>query len=120
MKLLSVLSVAALLAVLTAASAAETRCGWLQNPTPGNWWLTDKDASWTLMSQGEESLDEVMENLPSFDEKQYVATNGYYGYGCACLSVDVDKADERIVRTYSGKILPLSRCEADALLSKPE
>lgn len=107
--------------MLTApATAAENRCGWLMNPTPANWWLTDKDGTWTLMSQGEEPRDEVMENLPDFDDAQYVASNGNYGYGCACLSVDVNKADSRITQVYSGKILKLSRCEADTTLPRPE
>ncbi|CAK7256682.1 protein of unknown function [Shinella sp. WSC3-e] len=34
------------------AEAAETRCGWLQNPTPANWWLDDSEGTWTLMTQG--------------------------------------------------------------------
>lgn len=102
------------------AGAAENRCGWLVNPTPGNWWLTDKDASWTLMTQGEEARDEVMENLPPFDETQYVAANGNYGYGCACLSVDADKSAGRIVRVYSGKTIPLARCENDKSLKRVE
>ena len=103
-----------------AASAAETRCGWLENPTPANWWLTDKDGSWTLMTQGEDYREHVMDNLPPFDEAQFVATNGNYGYGCACLSVDVDKANERIMSVYSGKIIPLSRCENDSSLKRAE
>jgi hypothetical protein len=24
------------------AAAREQRCGWLVNPTPGNWWLIDR------------------------------------------------------------------------------
>ena len=35
-----------ILAGLATASAAENRCGWLVNPTPGNWWLTDRDGTW--------------------------------------------------------------------------
>jgi hypothetical protein len=35
------------------ANAAETRCGWLQNPTPANWWLTDRDGTWTISAQGD-------------------------------------------------------------------
>jgi len=120
MKLFGCVAVISVLFSAPAASAAETRCGWLENPTPANWWLTDKDASWTLMTQGEEARDEVMENLPSFEEDQYVATNGNYGYGCACLSVDVDGADERIIRVYSGKMLPLARCMADKALPRQE
>jgi hypothetical protein len=34
------------------ASALERRCGWLDNPSPANWWLVDKDGTWILMEQG--------------------------------------------------------------------
>jgi len=114
--------VALLLVIVSSvfASAAETRCGWLENPTPGNWWLTDRDGSWTLMTQGEDYREEVMDNVPPFNDAQYVATNGNYGYGCACLSVDVDKADGRIVKVYSGKAISLNKCEADRSLKRPE
>ena len=116
----SLLAAALLALTLAPAPAAENRCGWLVNPTPGNWWLTDKDATWILATQGIEAPDGVMMNVPEFDEGEYVATNGNYGYGCACLSVDVDEADETVVRVYSGKTLPLRRCEADKSLPSPE
>ena len=46
----------ALLVLLIAPSlyAKENRCGWLENPTPGNYWLTDKDGDWTISTQGKE------------------------------------------------------------------
>lgn len=120
MRLLSALCLLAALTLPTTLLAAERRCGWLVNPTPGNYWLTDRDGTWTLATQGVETSDDVMLNLPDFDEDEYVASNGNYGYGCACLTVDVDKADARVIRTYSGKILPLRRCEADKSLPPAE
>jgi hypothetical protein len=120
MRLLSALCLLVALTLATTLLAAERRCGWLVNPTPGNYWLSDRDGTWTLATQGVESSDDVMLNLPDFDEDEYVASNGNYGYGCACLTVDVDKADARIVKTYSGKILPLRRCEADKSLPPAE
>jgi hypothetical protein len=120
MKLFAAAVLLATLVDATGAVAAERRCGWLMNPTPGNWWLTDRDGTWTLMTQGMEPSDDVMLNLPDFDEDEYVASNGNYGYGCACLTVDVDRAEARIVRTYAGDILPLRRCEADKSLPSPE
>lgn len=30
----------------------EIRCGWLDNPTPGNLWLIDRDAEWSISQQG--------------------------------------------------------------------
>ncbi|MBX3574606.1 MAG: DUF4087 domain-containing protein [Mesorhizobium sp.] len=113
-------AVAFLALAMLPARASENRCGWLVNPTPGNWWLTDRDGTWTLATQGMEASDDVMLNLPEFDENEYVASNGNYGYGCACLSVDLDVAGERIVNVYGGKTLPLSRCESDEALPPPE
>jgi hypothetical protein len=34
------------------AAAAERRCGWLENPTPANLWLLDREAEWLLSAQG--------------------------------------------------------------------
>ena len=105
--------------------AAETRCGWYMNPTPGNLWLMDKDATWTITSQAQATGPDAkgVENTPDFDEKQFVETNNPgsgYGYGCACMSVTVDKAEERITRVFSGEIKPLSVCKADKSLPSPD
>lgn len=99
------------------AFAAEKRCGWLENPTPGNWWLTDADASWTIAAQGGYSIDDASwEKMPELGGKDYVETNGNYGYGCACLSVTVDKKNTRITKVFSGKTLPLKKCRSDKAL----
>ena len=26
----------------------QTRCGWIDNPTPANWWLTDGYGEWII------------------------------------------------------------------------
>src|SRR4051794_7098625 len=36
----------------SAASITDRRCGWLSNPTPGNWWLFDGHGEWILATQG--------------------------------------------------------------------
>jgi hypothetical protein len=105
--------------------AAETRCGWYMNPTPGNLWLMDKDATWTISSQGDAdgAGAEGIDNAPEFDEKQFVETNNPgsgYGYGCACMRVAVDKASERITEIFSGESKPLGACKADKALPSPE
>ncbi len=102
------------------AGAAENRCGWYVNPTPGNFYLSDRDGDWWMRSQGGLEA-EGFDNAPDFDPKQYVKLqpNGY-GYGCACFSVDTDKAEKNITRIYSGKILPLARCRNDKTLTKPD
>jgi hypothetical protein len=117
--------VAVFLIAASPALAAETRCGWYMNPTPGNLWLMDKDATWTITSQGDADGAEAkgIENAPDFDDKQFVETNNPgsgYGYGCACMSVTVDKAEERITEIFSGAIKPLSVCKADKSLPSPD
>ncbi|WP_426956848.1 DUF4087 domain-containing protein [Muricoccus radiodurans] len=109
------------LAVLLAAGgaqAAERRCGWLHNPTPGNWWLTDRVGQWVLSTQGGYEAG-GMESLPDMTVGGWVATNGSYGYGCACLRVEVEGAGSRIVRVLRAEPLPLSRCRNDRSLPRP-
>ena len=110
---------------LAPALAAEERCGWYWNPTPGNLWLIDKDATWTITSQGDAdgAGAKGVDNAPDFDEKQFVETNNPgsgYGYGCACMSVTTDTASERITEIFSGEIKPLATCEADKSLPAPQ
>ena len=122
MKLVAAMMIAP--GAVTMAQAAERRCGWYSNPTPGNLWLTDKDASWTITSQGEaEGPDAVdAEKFPDFDPKQFVETNvpgSGHGYGCACMTVETDARDQRITRVIAGDILPLAKCKADRSLPPP-
>ena len=117
--------VAVSLIATSPALAAETRCGWYMNPTPGNLWLMDKDATWTITSQGDADGAEAkgIDNAPDFDDRQFVETNNPgsgYGYGCACMSVTTDAANEQITEVFSGEIKPLSVCKADKALPSPD
>lgn len=120
MRLLILASPFVALLLALPAMAAENRCGWYVNPTPGNWYLSDRDGDWWLRSQGGLEAEGFDDHAPDFDPKQYVKLqpNGY-GYGCACLSVDTDKAEGNVKRIYAGRILPLARCRNDASLKKP-
>jgi hypothetical protein len=123
--LIAAVSVVTISASLAPAFAAEERCGWYWNPTPGNLWLMDKDATWTITSQGDAEGAEAkgIDNAPEFDDKQFVETNNPgsgYGYGCACMSVTTDQASERITEIFSGETKPLSACKADKALPNPE
>ncbi len=74
--------------------AQERRCGWLYNPSPGNWSLIDADGEWILAKQGRHfarGWDSQISNHLS-DEWIYVYPGGTrtYGYGCACLDVVLD------------------------------
>lgn len=116
--LLFCLSLTALSIGFSASSyAAERRCGWLQNPTPSNWWLVDRDGSWTISVQGGYSA-QGMELIPDMTRRDYVTTNGNYGYACACLDVDANRKAMRITRIYKGRQLPLKTCRQDPALPK--
>jgi hypothetical protein len=120
MKLVSAIFVA-LLTACSSAFGAEKRCGWYEMPTPGDLWLTDKDATWSITSQGEADGPDAegAEKAPDFDPKQFVKTQGSdidYGYGCACLEVETDAGSKRITRVFSGHTLPLATCKNDKSL----
>jgi hypothetical protein len=100
------------------AQAAETRCGWLQNPTPGNWWLDDKNGTWVMATQGGRQA-KGLDTIPDFPDSQYVKTNGPHGYGCACLTVDVNVRQKLVTRVRAARLMPLSRCRGDKSLPKP-
>jgi hypothetical protein len=113
-----VLMIAALAAAAPALAATEKRCGWLHNPTPANWWLEDRDGQWILGSQGGDQVP-GMEEMPAMSTRGWVRTNGYYGYGCACLTVETDRRNKRIERLVSATPLPLRQCRADRRLPRP-
>jgi hypothetical protein len=78
------------LALLAAPqSAPQTRCGWLQNPTPANWWLIDRDGEWLIGAQG-----------------------GYQA------PVTTDRRSRRVTRIYSARPVPLRQCRADRRLPR--
>ncbi|MDB5382654.1 MAG: hypothetical protein JWO26_2286 [Rhodospirillales bacterium] len=112
-------AVSAMLALLGAAESAERRCGWYQNPTPRNHWLVDRDGTWTMMAQGGYEA-RGMDLMPDFTTREWVRTNGYYGFGCACIAVDTDRRTMRIARILAVEQLPLSRCRQDSALPRPQ
>ena len=97
----------------------ELRCGWLQNPSPGNWWLFDNAGEWTVGIQGGYQA-RGLDNVPDLTERNWVVTNGSsYGYGCVCLRVETDAKARRITRIHSVTQKPLKVCRADRKLPKP-
>jgi Protein of unknown function (DUF4087) len=107
----------AALVISQPAYAAERRCGWIDNPTPGNWSLDDKNGTWYLGAQGTDPID-GMELIPDMENKQWVRTNGSYGYGCGCLTMDVNHKNRQVIRVLSARQLPLKICRADRKLPK--
>lgn len=115
--LLISVAIAASFALPALSFAAETRCGWLDNPTPRNWWLQDKDKTWTIMTQDPDRPDgpEGMELIPDLAEGDFVEVNGSYGYACACMSVETD-GNERITKILSVRQLKIAQCQGDKAL----
>ncbi|MGO4871492.1 MAG: DUF4087 domain-containing protein [Roseiarcus sp.] len=103
-----------------AADASARRCGWLENPTPGNWWLTDQKAEWILATQGApQPTPDPMDMIPDISVHDYVKTNGEYGYACACLEGRFDQATKHVLEVTAFKQLPLQVCKTDKNLPKP-
>lgn len=126
MRLLPVTLAIALLANLPAVAPAYAkpvnRCGWIVNPTPGNWWLTDRGGDWILSTQGQENDLPGMDRIPDLTEHDFVATNGSYGYACGCMKVETSDGQEgkRVVAIMSFKQLPITQCRNDKSLPRPE
>ena len=108
---------AVLLAFWPMALLAETRCGWLDNPTPANWWLTDRDGEWTLMLQGAGDRNGFIDAPWDGDfGAEWIETNGNYGYGCGCFTGAVDPETGWATRVERVQALPLDRCTGDPAL----
>jgi len=93
----------------------ETRCGWLDNPTPSNYSLYDKDREWIISIQGGYQVEDF--EAPDF-KNQWIETNNSYGYGCACLQMTVDYETSRVLAIRKSSVRPLSACRKDKALRK--
>lgn len=108
----------AVLDASAAQAAAERRCGWLWNPTPGNYSLKDCEAEWIISRQGPDAA-AALENMPDMTVRGWVETNVHHGYGCACITAVLDRQARRVTRLLSAEPLPLARCRADRRLLPP-
>lgn len=105
-------------AAVAASAKGVRRCGWLSNPTPANWWLTDAEDRWILATQGADQAP-GMDEMPDMSTAGWVETNGSYGYGCACMTITAD-AEGKVTRIADASPKPLKQCRADRKLPKPE
>tara|TARA_B100000678_G_scaffold214255_1_gene181637 strand:+ start:1606 stop:1977 length:372 start_codon:yes stop_codon:yes gene_type:complete len=113
-KILAILAAAGACATIPAplVAAVETRCGWLVNPTPANWWLIDADGEWTIGEQGGYQAP-GFDEAPWEGEREQVSINGNYGYECACMVVTSEPDTMTIARVVSVRSKPLKACEDD-------
>jgi hypothetical protein len=94
------------------------RCGWFDNPTPGNATLVDRDGEWTIGRQGGH---QAVGPWPRFAAGRWVRTGtGSAGHGCACLKVKADAATREISVIMSSRVLPLAICRKDKALKGEE
>ncbi|MGL4239296.1 DUF4087 domain-containing protein [Tabrizicola sp.] len=118
---LKTLTLIASLATPTFATA-ETRCGWYDNPTPGNVFFDDADGSWTISTQGgPEALGFGDAYTTNFDDRERVVTNaGSYGYSCACVHGKFGPVGSgEVLKVTRLEGLPLSQCVNDPKLPPP-
>ncbi|WP_426700967.1 DUF4087 domain-containing protein [Rhodanobacter sp. Col0626] len=94
----------------------ERRCGWFENPTPGNATLTDRDGEWEIAAQGGHEADG---DWPDFTDAQWVPTHGHHGYGCACLTMRADPATHLVASIGKATARPLATCRGDRSLREP-
>jgi len=103
---------------LAASPPGVMRCGWFDNPTPGNATLVDRDGEWTIGLQGGH---QAKGSWPSFDSGQWVRTGtGSAGYGCACLKVKANADSQEVSVIVSSRALPLANCRTDPALKGQE
>ena len=113
------IAVIGLLCLSTSAMAAEYRCGWIENPGPSTWWMTDKDGRWVISTQGGYSVgSQSIDYLPNVIPNEYIRVSGIYGYSCGCLSVDTNKQNKRITKILTkGKQVFLKQCLEDKAIA---
>ncbi len=108
---------------IRAASAAPQpapgplRCGWFENPTPANAWLTDRHGEWIIGVQGGRQAEG---DWPRFAPYRWVRTNGNYGYGCACIRLEAAANDFQVSKIISSASRPLAACRKDRALKEPK
>ncbi len=95
------------------------RCGWLNNPTPSNIWLADRDGEWLITVQGGYQTPGDWP-WPDFKDNEWIVTNaGEHGYGCACLQMRVNPQTRRALEIKKAYSKPLKACRREPGLKEP-
>jgi hypothetical protein len=102
---------------LAASGDVQTRCGWLENPTPANFYLLDGEAQWTIAERGRYRA-EGSDDIPDLSGQEFVETNGPYGYACVCMTVAVDSEKRQVTSIKKVTKKLLKDCRSDAKLPR--
>jgi hypothetical protein len=78
----------------------------------------NREAEWILSVQGGYQA-EGMDAMPDMSTLGWTRTNSKDGYGCACLTVEMDRVEKQITHLLSAQRLPLSCRRADRSLPRP-
>jgi len=103
-KIIGLAGLIAFVLIAQSTTAAEMRCGWIENTMPSDLTLADRDGSWKLATIDWQT--DGFDNIPSTD----------HGDTCGCISGVTDKKSMRIVKVLGGKLLPASTCQRDKKL----
>ncbi|CAJ7709331.1 Putative exported protein precursor [Burkholderia pseudomallei] len=88
-------------AMLSIAAHAETRCGIITNTLPGGaLTLDDRDASWQLDAEG------VPDKMPPTNR----------GEQCGCVTGTTNPATHAFTSVTGGKLKPMKACDVDKKL----
>jgi hypothetical protein len=94
---------------------SELRCGWFDNPSPGNAELTDAAGVWLIAQQGEYRAEGPW---PKFSAGQWIQTGaGSYGYGCVCIFGKFDPETRRVSVIEKTVSKPAKICRTDKKIS---
>lgn len=105
-------------AVTSNGRVRKLRCGWFENPSPGNASLLDRDGEWVIAMQGEHA---AKGKWPEFRKSDWISTgNGSYGYGCLCMHVTEDSEKQYILEILDAKPKPPAACRSDKKVKEPE
>ncbi|MFN3440053.1 MAG: DUF4087 domain-containing protein [Acidovorax sp.] len=97
---------------------SELRCGWFDNPSPGNAELTDTAGVWLVAQQGEYKAEGAW---PKFSAGQWVQTGtGSYGYGCLCIFGKFDSETRRVLVIEKTVSKPTKLCRTDKKINEVE
>ncbi|EIK97661.1 hypothetical protein PMM47T1_04094 [Pseudomonas sp. M47T1] len=106
-----------LTSLANAAQPAEERlCGWYENSAPRVINLIDHEGSWKIATADGYN---APGQKPVFRSSQWIRTNGDYGYGCACVSGELDEQTHTVNAITTATARTLSACRADTTLREP-
>jgi len=115
-------SLAMILCCLSSTTwATEKRCGWYENPTPGNHWFIDRDATWILGVQGKDLAtgfwDAKRKGPDIWNTASWIKP---YPTVCGCFEGVFGEVDAnrygKVDRIETIEHLSLDRCENDPSL----